>query len=104
MAPIFHRFLMDLGAEMEEKSIQKRDVKGNTENYENCILASTRIKFLSPQSIKKLQKIKPKSKQFPDRVFGSILNGFWKDFGPILGAKMKPKSIQKRVRRFLKKR
>ena len=49
LAPIFHRFLMDLGTEMEEKSIQKRDVKGNTENYENCILASTKIKFLSPE-------------------------------------------------------
>ena len=34
-----------VGAEMEEKSIQKRNEKWNDENYENCILALTKIKF-----------------------------------------------------------
>ena len=59
---------------------------------------------LGAKSIKNRRKNCPKSKKFFDRVFGSILNGFGADFGPVLGAKMRPKSIKKGVGKIMKKR
>ena len=108
-------FGRDFGAKMEEKSIQKRcqkhvgiDLEVELAKTQKMIPLTAFWLFflikLGPKSIKNRWKMDPQSREFFDQVFGSILNGFWEDFGPILGAKMKPKSIQKRVRRFLKKR
>ena len=46
----------------------------------------------------------PQSREFFDQVFGSILNGFWEDFGTIMGAKMRPTSLKKGVGKIMKKR
>ena len=109
------RFGRDLGAKMEEKSLQKRcqkhvgiDLEVELAKTWKTIPLTVFLLFfkvkLGPKSIKNRWKIDPKRKQFSDQVFGSILNGFWEDFGPILGAKMKPKSIKKGVGKMLKKR
>ena len=42
------------GTKIEEKSIQKRDVKRNDTNYENRILASTKSKCSSSEVLKNL--------------------------------------------------
>ena len=57
-----------------------------------------------PNPLRIAKKIRSKSRKFFDRVFYSILNGFWADLGPVLGAKMRPKSIKKGVGKIMKKR
>ena len=109
------RFRRDLGAKKVEKSMQKRyqkhvavDLEVEVAKTKKIIPLTMFLVFfqvkLGPTSIKNRRKIDPKSREFFDQVFGSILNGFWEDFGPILGAKTRPKSIKKGVGKFLKKR
>ena len=97
-------FGRDLGAKIEEKSIPKRcqkhvgiDLEVEPAKTQKMTPLTAFFVFflikLGPKSIKNRRKMDPQSREFFDQVFGSILNGFCEDFGPILGAKMKPKSI-----------
>ena len=109
------RFGKDLGAKIEEKSIQKRcqkhvgiDLEVEPAKTQKMTPLTAFLMFflikVDPKSIKNRRKMDPQSREFFDQVFGSILNGFWEDFGPILGAKMTPKSIKKGIGKIMKKR
>ena len=108
-------FGRDFGAKIEEKSIQKRcqkhvgiDLEVEPAKTQKMTPLTAFLVFflikLGPKSIKNRRKMDPQSRKFFDPVFGSILNGFWEDFGPILGTKMRPKSIKKGVGKITKKR
>ena len=97
-------FGKDLGAKMEEKSMQKRCQKHVGIDLEVQVAKTQKltplIAFLvffqvklGPKSIKNRRKIDPKSSKFFDQVFGSIFCRLFMDLATILGAGMEPKSI-----------
>ena len=109
------RFGRDLGAKINEKSMQKRcqnhveiDLDVQVAKTQKLTPLITFLVFfqvkLGPKSIRNRRKIDPKSSKFFDQVFGSIFDGFLMDLGAILGAKMEPKSMKKGVGKMMKKR
>ena len=91
---------------MGEKSMQKRcqkhvgiDLEVQVAKTQKLTPLTAFLVFfqvkLGPKSIKNRRKIDPKSSKFFDQVFGTIFCRFLMDLGPILGAKMEPKSIKK---------
>ena len=86
-------FGRDCGAKMEEKSAQKRSQKHVGIDLEVELAKSwkmtplaTFLPFcevkLGPKSMKNQWKIDPKSREFSDQVFGSILNEFGRIWDP----------------------